>query len=144
MKYPKMNMGILKRKRFVPFKFWDLDSCMERWQMKWAGEYILNLDRQTWSGKKIKPPQTVPNHCILYRRALEAAAIVLHVCRQTVLLFVSVCLMNYLCIMYKLFITYCKRDKRNGLSNILMLYLISILWICCSFASVTPLGFGDE
>lgn len=44
---------------------------------------------------------------------------------QTVLLFVSVCLMNYLYIVYKLFITYCRRDKRNDLSNILI-YTLSI------------------
>lgn len=41
-------------------------------------------------------------------------------------------------------VTNCERDKRNCMSNILMLlYLISILWICCSFASVTPPRFWD-
>lgn len=47
------------------------DSCMaERWQLKWVREFNLNLEVQTWTGKKIKALQITTLHYIFYKRTI--------------------------------------------------------------------------
>lgn len=79
-------MGILKGEKLLLLTesgIWD--SCMaERWQLKWVREFTLNLDVQTWTGKKIKALQITTLHYIFYlKNYREAAATVPGVCKQT-------------------------------------------------------------